>query len=80
MTNPTPSYDDLMTQLAAERLHNPWWTSVPKPTDTDDDVTCARRRRPASNGSSPRGGRRRREVPSRRPPATAGCGPRTGSA
>ena len=28
MTNPTPSYDDLMTQLAAERLHNPWWTSV----------------------------------------------------
>ncbi len=45
MTNPTPSYDDLMTQLAAERLHNPWWTSVPKPTTTDDDVTCARRRR-----------------------------------
>ena len=45
MTNPTPSYDDLMTQLAAERLHNPWWTSVPKPTTTDDEVTCARRRR-----------------------------------
>ena len=45
MTNPTPSYDDLMTQLAAERLHNPWWTSVPKPADTDDEVTCARRRR-----------------------------------
>lgn len=43
MTN--PSYDDLLAALARERLHNPWWTSVPKPTDTDDEVTCARRRR-----------------------------------
>ena len=43
MTN--PSYDDILAALARERLHNPWWTSVPKPTDTDDEVTCARRRR-----------------------------------
>ena len=45
MTNPTPSYDDLMTQLAAERLHNPWWTTTPNAAQTDDEVTCARRRR-----------------------------------
>ena len=43
MTN--PSYDDILAALARERLHNPWWTSVPKPTYTDDEVTCARRRR-----------------------------------
>ena len=48
MTGP-PSYDDLMAALARERLHNPWWTSVPKPTDTDYDVTCARRRRDLDN-------------------------------
>ena len=35
MTGP-PSYDDLMAALARERLHNPWWTSVPKATTTDD--------------------------------------------
>ena len=44
MTGP-PSYDDLMAALARERLHNPWWTSVPKATTQDDEVTCARRRR-----------------------------------
>ena len=48
MTNP-PSYDDLMAALARERLHNPWWTSVPKATTTDDEVTCARRRRDLDN-------------------------------
>ena len=48
MTGP-PSHDDLLAALARERLHNPWWTSVPKPTDTDDEVTCARRRRDLDN-------------------------------
>ena len=48
MTGPPP-YDALLAALARERLHNPWWTTVPKPTDTDDDVTCARRRRDLDN-------------------------------
>ena len=45
MTNPTPSYDDLLAALARERLHNPWWTTTPNAAQTDDEVTCARRRR-----------------------------------
>ena len=58
MTGP-PSYDDLMAALARERLHNPWWTSVPKATTTDDDVTCARRRRDLDNAYQQTGDPRR---------------------
>lgn len=40
-----PTRDALLAALARERLHNPWWTTVPRAVAQDDEVTCARRRR-----------------------------------
>lgn len=37
--------DELLEQLAVERLTNPWWRTPGEVEATDDDLTCARRRR-----------------------------------